>query len=132
VIVLLRQARGRVHLTDFDRLLLVQLYHWFPLILWVLSVVKPDILVRWHLTGFRYYWRWKSCPRGRRPQIDAELRALTKQMSIENPLRRAPRTHGELLKLGFEVAQWSTAKYAIKRREPPRDGTPFCETMPRK
>ena len=41
----------------------------------------------------------------RRPQIDAELRALIAQMSVENPLWGAPRIHGELLELGFEVAQ---------------------------
>jgi hypothetical protein len=57
-----------------------------------------------------------------RPQIDAELRALIRQMSIENPLWGAPRIHGELLKLGFEVAQSSVAKYMVKRRRPPSQG----------
>jgi hypothetical protein len=42
-------------------------------------------------------------------------------MSIENPLWGAPRIHGELLKLGFEVAQSSVAKYMVKRRGPPKD-----------
>jgi hypothetical protein len=40
-------------------------------------------------------------------------------MSVENPLWGAPRIHGELLKLGFEVAQSSVAKYMVKRRGPP-------------
>jgi transposase InsO family protein len=56
---------------------------------------------------------------GGRPQIDADLRALIRRMSIENPLWGAPRIHGELLKLGFEVAQSSVAKYMVKRRGPP-------------
>ena len=43
-------------------------------------------------------------------------------MSIENPLRGAPRIHGELLKLGFEIAQSSVAKYMVKRRGPPSQG----------
>jgi len=43
-------------------------------------------------------------------------------MSVENPLWGAPRIHGELLKLGFEVAQSSVAKYMVKRRMPPRQG----------
>jgi hypothetical protein len=43
-------------------------------------------------------------------------------MSIENPLWGAPRIHGELLKLGFEVAQSSVAKYMIRRRGPPSQG----------
>jgi transposase InsO family protein len=59
---------------------------------------------------------------GGRPQIEAGLRALIRQMSVENPLWGAPRIHGELLKLGFEVAQSSVAKYMVKRRVPPGQG----------
>jgi transposase InsO family protein len=51
-----------------------------------------------------------------------ELRVLIRRMSIENPLWGAPRIHGELLKLGFEVAQSSVAKYMVKRRGPPSQG----------
>jgi hypothetical protein len=47
---------------------------------------------------------------------------LIRRMSIENPLWGAPRIHGELLKLGFEVAQSSVAKYMVKRRVPPSQG----------
>ena len=72
--------------------------------------------------GFRSYWRLKSRRRGGRPQIETELRALIRRMSIENPLWGAPRIHGELLKLGFEVAQSSVAKYMVKRRGPPSQG----------
>jgi transposase InsO family protein len=43
-------------------------------------------------------------------------------MSVENPLWGAPRIHSELLKLGFEVAQSSVAKYMVKRRRPPSQG----------
>src|SRR5438105_7752642 len=69
---------------------------------------------------------------GRRPQIDTELRVLIRRMSVENPLWGAPRIHGELLKLGFEVAQSSVAKYMVKRRGPPaRDGEPSCVTTRR-
>jgi succinate dehydrogenase hydrophobic anchor subunit len=70
--------------------------------------------VRWHRAGFRCYWRWKSRPLGGRPRIDTELRALIRRMSVENPLWGAPRIHGELLKLGFEVAQSSVAQGAIE------------------
>jgi transposase InsO family protein len=59
---------------------------------------------------------------GVRPQIDADLRALIRQMSTDNPLWGAPRIHGELLKLGFEVAQSSVAKYMIKRSGPSGQG----------
>ena len=85
-------------------------------ILQVLTVIRPETLVRWHRAGFRRYWRWKSRFGGGRPQIDTDLRASIRRMSIENLLRGAPRIHGELLKLGFEVAQSSVAKYMVKRR----------------
>jgi regulator of protease activity HflC (stomatin/prohibitin superfamily) len=79
--------------------------------------------------GFRRYWRWKSRRRGGRPPIEAELRALIRQMSTENLLWGAPRIHGELLKLGFEVAQSSVAKYMVKRRgSPSQDGEPSYVT----
>jgi transposase InsO family protein len=59
---------------------------------------------------------------GGRPQIEMDLRALIRRMSIENPLWGAPRIHGELIKLGFAVAQSSVAKYMVKRRGPPSQG----------
>src|ERR1700720_3068832 len=65
--------------------------------------------------GSRAHWEGE-------PQIDTELRALIRWMSVENPLWGAPRIHGELLKLGFEVAQSSVAKYMVKRRGPPSQG----------
>jgi hypothetical protein len=59
---------------------------------------------------------------GGRLKIAAELRALIRRMSAENPLWGAPRIHGELLKLGFEVAQSSVAKYMLRRCGPPSQG----------
>ena len=115
--VLRRRPQGRVRLTNHDRWFLIQLYRWFPSILQVLTIIRPETLVRWHRTGFRRYWHWKSGPPGGRPQIDTALRVLIQRMSVENPLWGAPRIHGELLKLGFEVAQSSVAKYMVKRRE---------------
>jgi transposase InsO family protein len=117
-----RKLRGRVQLTNGDRWFFIQLYRRFPAILKVVAIVRPETLVRWHRAGFRCYWRWKSRPRGGRPQIDTELRALIRRMSMENLLWGAPRIHGELLKLGFEVAQSSVAKYIVKGRGPPSQG----------
>jgi hypothetical protein len=67
VLVLRRQARGRIRLTNFDRLFLVQLYRWFPSILQVFAIVEPETVIRWQRAGFRRYWRWKSRSRGGRP-----------------------------------------------------------------
>ena len=120
LIVLRRRRRGRVRLTNHDRWFFIQLYRWFPSILQVLTILRPETLVRWHRAGFRCYWR--SRPQGGRPKIDTELRVLIRRMSMENPLWGAPRIHGELLKLGIEVAQSSVAKYMVKRRGPPSQG----------
>jgi transposase InsO family protein len=68
------------------------------------------------------YWRWKSGSRGGHPQIDVELRTLIRQMGMENLLWGAPRIHGELLKLGFSVAQSTVATYMVKRRGSPSQG----------
>jgi hypothetical protein len=122
LIVLQRRLRGRVQLTNGDRLFLVQVYRWFPSVLKAITIIRPETLVRWHRAGFRRYWRWKSRPLGGRPQIDADLRALIRRMSVDNPLWGAPRIHGELLKLGFEVAQSSVAKYMVKRCGRPSPG----------
>jgi hypothetical protein len=62
------------------------LYRWFPSILQLVTVVQPETLVRWHRAGFRLYWRWKSGLRGGRLQIETDLRALIRQMGMENPV----------------------------------------------
>jgi hypothetical protein len=123
--VLRRSVRGRIRLTNNtnnDRWFFIQLYRWFPSILQVLIIIRPETLARWHRVGFRCYWRWKSHPLGGRPQIETELGVLIRRMNVENPLWGAPRIHGELLKLGFEIAQSSVTKYMVKRRRPPCQG----------
>src|SRR6202022_4151231 len=102
--VLRRRLPGRVRLTNHDRWFLIQLYRWFPSILQVLTIIRPETLVSWHRAGFRCYWHWKSRPLGGRPQIETKLRALIRRMSMENPLWGAPRIPGKVLKLGLEVA----------------------------
>ena len=59
LIVLKRRLHGRVRLTNHDRWFFIQLYRWFPSILKVLTIIRPETLVRWHRAGFRGYWRWK-------------------------------------------------------------------------
>src|SRR5258707_8129293 len=74
--VLRRKLKGRARLTNNDRWFFVQLYRWYPSILSVLLIIRPETLVGWHRTGFRSCWRWKSRSLGGRPQIEADLRAL--------------------------------------------------------
>ena len=101
--VLRRRTPTRGRLTLVDRLILVWPYRLRPSVLSAVTIVQPETVVRWHREGFRLYWRWKSRARGGRPQIPSELRRLIREMSLA--LWGAPRIHGELLKLGIEVAQ---------------------------
>jgi hypothetical protein len=120
--VLRRRAPKRPHLNNTDRFLFVWLYRWFPSILGAIAIVWPETIIRWHRAGFRVYWRWRSRNRIGRPKVSAELRTLIGEMSGANSLWGAPRIHGELLKLGFEVAQSTVARYMCCNRLPPSQG----------
>jgi len=86
----------------------------------VLVFVKAETVVRWHQASFRRYWTWLSHRRRRgRPPIDARLRALIHRMALENPTWGAPRIHGELRVLGFEVSERSVSRCLPRRRPPP-------------
>ena len=130
--VLRRRMPKRPALTNIDRLLFVWLYRWFPSTIGALAIVRPETIIRWHRVGFRAYWRWRLRNRVGRPRVPAELRALIGEMSGANPLWGAPRIHGELLKLGFELAQSTVAKYIVRRRGPPSQGwrTFLCNHAP--
>jgi transposase InsO family protein len=112
--VLRRRVPSKPKLAIVDRLLLVWLYRLVPSVLSAVSVIEPQTVIRWHRMGFRLYWRWKSRSRGGRPRIPGEIRRLIRDMSLANRLWGAPRIHGELLKLGIEVAQSTVAKYMAK------------------
>jgi len=122
LLVLRRSAPARLRLRSTDRLIFVWLYRLFPSLLDAAVIFKPETLVRWHRGGFRLFWRWKSRQRSGRPAIPTGIRSLVLQMSRENPIWGAPRIHGELLKLGIEIAQSSVAKYMERRRGPPSQG----------
>ena len=112
--VLRRRGPSKPRLTVADRLIFVWLYRLFPSVLSALSAIEPETVLRWHRMGFRLYWRWKSRSRGGRPRIPGEIRRLIREMSLANRLWGAPRIHGELLKLGIEVAQSTVAKYMAR------------------
>lgn len=106
-------------LTNVDRLFLVWSYRIWPGILGAVCALRPETIVRWHRQGFRAYWRWRSRALPGRPKASKEARDLIHEISLANPLWGAPRIHGELLKLGIDVAQSTVAKYMAKRRRPP-------------
>ena len=109
--MLRRHMPRRLRLSNGDRLFFTWLYRLFSSAFRALVIIWPDTIICWHRAGFRRYWRWKSRPQDGRPQVDADLRVLIRQMSADNPLWGAPRIHGELLKLGFEVGQSTVAKH---------------------
>jgi transposase InsO family protein len=87
----------------------------------VLVIVKTETVVGWHRAGFRLFWRWRSRPRGGRPKITSEIRVLIRRLAEENPDWGAPKIHGELQKLGFEVSERTVARYlrCLRRRGDP-------------
>src|ERR1035441_203792 len=82
LIVLRRKVHSRVRLMNNDRWFFIQLYRWFPSILQVVTIIRPETLVRWHRAGFRCYWRRKSRPLAGRPQIKTEFSALIRHTPI--------------------------------------------------
>ena len=78
-------------------------------------IVKPETVIKWHRTAFKSYWGWKSKPKNGRPKTDREVRNLIKQMANENPSWGAPRIHGELKKLGYDVSESTVHRYMPKR-----------------
>jgi transposase InsO family protein len=122
LIVLKRSAPARPRLRATDRLIFVCLYRLFPSLIDASIVFQPETLLRWHRRGFRLFWRWKSRRRVGRPALSADTRSLVRRISRENPLWGAPRIHGEMLKLGIEIAQSTVAKYMVRRRGPPSQG----------
>jgi transposase InsO family protein len=83
-----------------------------------LILATPRTVVDWHRAGFRLYWKWLSRARqrgGRRP-VSQEVRALIFRMAAENPTWGAPRIHGELLMLGFDLSEPTVSRWL--RRAP--------------
>ena len=116
--VLQANAPRRLRLQRSDRMLWILLSRWSG---WrtCLQMVQPATVITWHRRAFAWYWTRKSRRPPGRPSAAAEIRDLIRRMSQANPLWGAPRIHGELLKLGIEVAQSTVAKYLPRQRKPP-------------
>jgi putative transposase len=76
-----------------------------------LTIVKPETFLKWHRTGFKLFWRWKSRSPGR-PPLPKNIAELVRRMSDENPTWGEQRIANELsIKLGIQVASRTIAKY---------------------
>jgi putative transposase len=85
-----------------------------------LVIVSPNTVLRWQRRRFREYWTHPSNrSRGGRPRVDAEIAALVRKMAAANPLWGAPRIHGELLKLGIQVAERTVSRLMPTRPPEP-------------
>ena len=103
-----------------DRLFWVLLRRFWSKWADAIVIVKPKTVVAWHRAGLSLYWKWLSRsgrPPGR-PALDRQIRDLVRRMATENGWR-APRIHGELVKLGFEVSERTISRY-LRRLEPRR------------
>src|ERR1700761_7869756 len=122
--VLQRSAKKRLALNNADRLLWIGLSRVWAEWRSALRIVKPDTVIAWHRKAFRKFWTWKV-RRGKpgRPAVSADIRALIRRMSRENPGWGAPRIHGELLKLGIDIGETSAASiWCAAENHPPKPG----------
>ena len=101
-----KRKQPRPKLDRLDRLFWIVLRRLWPGWAEALIMVKPETVVAWHRSGFRLFWRWRSRLRRRgRPKMSPEIRQLIRRMKTENSTWGAPRIHGELLQLGFEISE---------------------------
>lgn len=110
----LKRKRRRIFLKRLDRPLLLWLSRHIGDLKKSLLIIQPETLVRWHRKGFALFWGWKFSKKAGRCPIPSGTIHLIREMSRMNPLWGAPRIHGELLKLGVNVAQSTVEKYMIK------------------
>jgi transposase InsO family protein len=115
-VAVFKRKQPRPALNCFDRLFWTILRRAWPRWSDVLVIVKPETVVRWHQAGFRLLWRWRSRTCGGRPRVSEEIRALIRRMAMENPSWGAPKIHGELLKMGLEIAERTVARYLRRAR----------------
>lgn len=116
-----KRKRRRLKLATMDKLFWVFLHRFWPSWKKVLIVVSPDTVVHWHRAGFQLYWQLISRvpkPVGRRP-VTKEIRELVFNMVAENPTWRAPRIHGELAILGFDVSERSVSRWMLRAPRTP-------------
>jgi len=122
-LTLLKRRHPRPKLSPLDKIFWVFASKFWSAWKQSLIVVTPETVVRWHRAGFRMYWSLISRVRkqvGRR-RLSKEVRDLIFQMVGENPTWGAPRVHGELLMLGFEVSERTISRWM---KGAPRDPEP--------
>src|SRR6266567_9494050 len=119
----LKRRHPRPRLTIFGKVFWVLARKFWSGWKQALIVVSPDTVVRWHKSAFVLYWRALSRAQrviGRK-RISKEVRDLIFRMVTENPTWGAPRIHGELRMLGFDVCERTVSRWM---RRAPRNPEP--------
>jgi len=111
-LVVFKRKQPRPRLRRLDRLFWIALSSLWPGWTGALIIVKPATVVSWHRAGFRLFWRWRSrSGQPGRPRISQEIRQLIRRMKADNPSWGAPRIHGEVRHLGFEISEPTVSRY---------------------
>src|SRR4029077_19246141 len=122
-VAVLKRRHRRPRLAPFDKLFWVLARRFWDGWQQALIIVSPETVVRWHRSGFALYWRAISkirCMVGRK-RISKEVRDLIFRMATENLTWGAPRIHGELLMLGFDMSERTISRWI---RRAPKDPEP--------
>jgi len=118
----LKQRYPQPRFAVSDKLLWVILRRLWPGWKKALIFVQPETVIRWHRAGFKLYWTWLSQHRTRvgRKSVSLELRDLIFRMVAENPTWGAPRVHGELKMLGFDISERTVLRWMRKAPRNPK------------
>jgi hypothetical protein len=121
IAVLQRSGTRRPCFRCWDRLFWILFSRWWPHWRDSLIIVQPETVLRWRREGWSALWRYRSRGRwrGGRPRVSREVRELIVRMARDNFIWGAPRIHGELLMLGFEVSEATVSRYMPSRRSGP-------------
>ena len=113
-----KQPHPKLH--RFDRLFWVVVRQVWSNWSQALILVTADTVTSWHRAGYRLFWRWRSSPRRvGRPKVTEEVRHLIHRMKRENPSWGAPRIHGELILLGFDISEPTVSRYLRRLKRVP-------------
>jgi putative transposase len=129
-LLVMKQRYPRPQISTSDKLFWVILRRLWPECTHALILVQPETVVRWHRAGFKLYWTWLSRRQVRagRKCVSKELRDLIFRMVEENSTWGAPRIHGELKMLGFDLSERTVSRWmrrAPRSTEPARRWAAF-------
>jgi putative transposase len=122
----LARRRPQPRFSNGDRLLWVMLRLLWPGWRKAVILVQPETVVRWHRAGFKLYWKWISRCRWEEGRRAGNYVSFIIRMVAENPTWGAPRIHGELTMLGFDLSERNVLRWM---RKAPRNPEPISRRI---